>query len=111
VTHSNAEATLPARRAAWQAYLVLNVELIPAARTRPLDEVGVISALAGFAIQIRRDVRWWPGQGPHLVAAIDVAIRLRAQGDRARLLALLSMIRRWLFALSSATATRSGEAA
>ncbi|GFJ96649.1 hypothetical protein Prum_102910 [Phytohabitans rumicis] len=91
----------PARRAAWDAYLVVTVELLPALDRDSVDAWHVVAELTGLAASIRL---WAPGWGPTgavLAAAIDTALRLRRDGHHNDLARLLRVLAPRLFRLSS----------
>jgi hypothetical protein len=91
----------PARRAAWDAYLVITVELLPALDRDVVDAWHVSAELTGLAARIRVWAPGWGPTGPVLTAAVDTALRLRRAGHHTDLARLLRIIALRLFRLSS----------
>ncbi|MFP5371117.1 MAG: hypothetical protein ACLGI3_10270 [Actinomycetes bacterium] len=91
----------PARRAAWDGYLVIFVELLPAVDRQPVDTQRLAATLTGLAIRIRTWAPVWGATGTVLAAAVTTALRLRREGHHTDLARLLRVIALRLFRISS----------
>ena len=89
----------PAQRAAWDAYLTLTTDLLPALRANPA-EATVNAQLGGVAKRILRAAPLWGGNGPMLVCAVQSAVRLYRAGEQDDLLDLLRVVADRLYVLS-----------
>ncbi|GLI02738.1 hypothetical protein [Phytohabitans aurantiacus] len=91
----------PARRAAWDAYLVVTVDLLPDLDGDHINYGRVSVDLTSLATRIRL---WAPGWGPTgqvLAAAISTALRLHRDGHHNDLARLLRVIAARLFRVAS----------
>lgn len=91
----------PAQRAAWDVYLAVTVDLLPALTGDDDPDGGAVNPrLGGVAVRIRRYAPMWAEDGPMLIAAVYSAIRLYRNGDRPALIAVLHAMAHRLFLLS-----------
>ena len=90
----------PARRAAWDTYLTLTTNLLPALRTEQPDST-VNTRLGGVATRIMRSAPLWGEHGPMLTAAARSAIRLYRTGEHDDLVTLLQATADRLYLLSA----------
>lgn len=91
----------PAQRAAWDTYLTLTGELLPALRNNQTDHPGVNTQLGGVAIRILHYAPAWGEHGPMLLAAAQSAIRLYRDREGRELAALLRAVADRLYHLSA----------
>lgn len=94
-------AVEPARRAAWDAYLLITVDLLPVLDHSPVDTRQLAATLTGLTVRIHTWASVWGGTGTVLAAAVTTAQRLRRNGHHADLARLLRVIARSLFRISS----------
>lgn len=94
----------PARRAAWDAYLAITVELLPTLERDPVDVGQVTAELTGLAARIQLWAPNWGRTGAVLAAATHTALRLRRAGHHHDLARLLHVIALRLFRVSSGRA-------
>lgn len=90
----------PARRAAWETYLTVRVNLLPDLDVLPVGDHRVATKLAGLAVRIHQHAPLWAVHGDRLVTVVGHARALQRFGDRAGLVAVLRVMALWLFKLS-----------
>ncbi|MGY0230689.1 hypothetical protein [Longispora urticae] len=91
-----------ARRAAWDAYVIVATTLLPALEDQSVDAADHRAHLVGLSIAVHRDAPMWAEHGGMLRAAVNSAVRLRRAGHVADLHGLLRAIAHRLFLLSGA---------
>ncbi|BCB84781.1 hypothetical protein [Phytohabitans suffuscus] len=91
----------PARRAAWAAYLLITVDVLPALDRAPVDTQQLAVTLAGLVIRIRTWASAWGATGTVLAAAVTTGQRLHRDGHHGDLARLLRVIALRLFRISS----------
>ncbi|WP_412538744.1 hypothetical protein R8Z50_23170 [Longispora sp. K20-0274] len=91
-----------ARRAAWDAYVVVSATLLPTLDGRSTGEADGRAQLVGLSIAVHRDAPLWAEHGGMLIAAVNSAVRLRRAGHIGELHGLLRAMAHRLFLLSGA---------
>jgi hypothetical protein len=99
-------AATPAQQAAWDAYLAVAAELLPALEVGRDD---VPAALQAVTVRIRRYAPLWGPHGPMLLAAADSARRLHDCGDTSSLTELACAVAQRLFWLSTPLSSHYGD--
>jgi hypothetical protein len=85
---------------AWDAYLALTRELLPALADERIQPAVLASRLGGVGVRIVRHAPLWGEHGPMLVAALCSALDLYGAGDRQELVELLHTVANRLYVLS-----------
>jgi hypothetical protein len=100
----------PARRAAWQAYLLVTLQLLPAVRDAPVGDRDTAILFADLIAHLRTHARSWAAAAPRFSAVTGRAWDMYRHGDRAGAAVLLRVLAGWLFHLSRGSTTpREGQ--
>jgi hypothetical protein len=92
----------PARRAAWEAYLAITGELLPAISDEYSHGPAMGARLDDLVVEMTRHAWLWGSQGRMMIAAARSAVRIFRNGDREELIALLRSMAHRLYLLSIA---------
>ncbi|MEU7824775.1 hypothetical protein [Catellatospora sp. NPDC049111] len=95
------------RRAAWQAYLAIATDLLPALRLATTTETVLSEQFAALSERLSAGHRWWGADGHRMTAIAARADAMHHCGDHRAAAVLLRALAVRLFAISSSTPTAS----
>ncbi|GIF94471.1 hypothetical protein Cch02nite_79150 [Catellatospora chokoriensis] len=95
------------RRAAWQAYLAIATDLLPALRQAATTEIVLSEQFAALSERLSASHRWWGTDAHRMTAIVARADAMHHCGDHCGSAVLLRALAVRLFAISSSTPTAS----